>query len=211
MAGREGPRGPYAKTAATRDRILDAAEAVFAENGFLASTVKQVAARAEISERGLVHHFPSKSELLTGVLARQEERTGADFPAQGDLRSLGALIEQQKWLEKSPNTLELQAALIAESTSPSHPAHAHFASRYEMLHQYVVTAFQSLADQGALESSLSPEDLASGFVALSDGLHLQWLFNRDKPLPSGVLQRFLESIVPGLRSATAPEEDAATP
>ncbi|MFJ4166898.1 TetR/AcrR family transcriptional regulator [Microbacterium sp. NPDC089698] len=199
MSGREGPRGPYAKTAATRDRILEAAELVFAESGFLAATMKEVAARAAISERGLVHHFPSKSELLTGVLERHEERTAAGFPETGDLAALQALVDQQRWLENSPNMLELQAVLIAESVSAAHPAHDHFTARYSMLHEYVVAAFESVAARGLVDSSLSVDDLAASFVALSDGLHLQWLFDRRRPRPSDVLQRFLDSVVQPLR------------
>lgn len=172
---------------------------MFAETGFLAATMKEVAARAKISERGLVHHFPSKAELLTGVLERHEERTAAEFPETGDLSALQALIEQQRWLENSPNMLELQAVLIAESISPTHPAHGHFAARYDMLHQYVVAAFTTLADQRKLESTLNPDELAASFIALSDGLHLQWLFNRSRPRPSEVLQRYLEATVPELR------------
>jgi AcrR family transcriptional regulator len=51
----------------TKDAILSAAEQVVIERGFQALTLDEVAARASVSKGGLLHHFPSKSELICGL------------------------------------------------------------------------------------------------------------------------------------------------
>ena len=53
-----------------RQAIEDAALALFAEQGFAATTVQQVATRAEVS-KGLVHHyFAKKEDLVYDVLKK---------------------------------------------------------------------------------------------------------------------------------------------
>ncbi|MCB0404750.1 MAG: TetR/AcrR family transcriptional regulator [Bdellovibrionales bacterium] len=54
--------------------ILEAAETLFSERGFDASSTKEIARRANTTERTLFKHFPSKRDLLRrvvfGVLAK---------------------------------------------------------------------------------------------------------------------------------------------
>lgn len=56
--------------ARTRDTILKAAEQLIAEKGFPSLTLDEVAAGAAVSKGGLLHHFPSKQALLTGLAER---------------------------------------------------------------------------------------------------------------------------------------------
>jgi TetR/AcrR family transcriptional regulator len=59
-----------ARGARTRERILDAAEAVFAERGFDGATLRDVAARVGIRNPSLYNHFDSKESLYAAVLER---------------------------------------------------------------------------------------------------------------------------------------------
>ena len=54
----------------TRERLLAAALAVFAEQGFQAGTTKAITQRAGVAEGLLFHYFPTKADLLAAVLAR---------------------------------------------------------------------------------------------------------------------------------------------
>ncbi len=54
----------------TSVRILDAAESVFAERGFEAASLREIARRAEIQQPGLYNHFASKRDLYSAVLDR---------------------------------------------------------------------------------------------------------------------------------------------
>jgi TetR/AcrR family transcriptional regulator len=54
----------------TRDLILDAAESLFASQGYPATTVKQVAAKVGVQGPALYKHFTSKRALFEEVLER---------------------------------------------------------------------------------------------------------------------------------------------
>jgi AcrR family transcriptional regulator len=53
-----------------RERLLAAAVGVFAEQGFHAGTTKAITQRAGVAEGLLFHYFPTKTDLLLAVLAR---------------------------------------------------------------------------------------------------------------------------------------------
>jgi AcrR family transcriptional regulator len=54
----------------TAQRILDAAEPLFAQQGFDGTSLRQITHRAGITEPGLYNHFSSKQELYAAVLDR---------------------------------------------------------------------------------------------------------------------------------------------
>ena len=59
---------PTRLTDRKRDAIVQAAIAEFRANGFEATSVDKVAARAEVSKRTLYNHFASKDELFAAIL-----------------------------------------------------------------------------------------------------------------------------------------------
>ncbi|PRW64495.1 TetR/AcrR family transcriptional regulator [Actinopolyspora mortivallis] len=58
---------------ATRTALLRAAAELFAERGFEQTTVRDVAARAEVNQALLFRYFGSKQELFAEVLSRNSE------------------------------------------------------------------------------------------------------------------------------------------
>jgi AcrR family transcriptional regulator len=56
------------KAAERRDIILQAALQLFSERGFAASSTRELASRAGITEPVIYHYFASKEEVLAGVL-----------------------------------------------------------------------------------------------------------------------------------------------
>ena len=52
------------KSAMTRDAILDAALVCFIEIGYADTTTAKIADRAKVSRGAMLHHFPSKTELI---------------------------------------------------------------------------------------------------------------------------------------------------
>ena len=65
----EKPKSP-SKGERTAQRILDAAETLFAEQGYEGTTLRQIAGHAQLQEPGLYNHFSSKQELYEAVLYR---------------------------------------------------------------------------------------------------------------------------------------------
>ncbi|HEV2633793.1 MAG TPA: TetR/AcrR family transcriptional regulator [Actinocrinis sp.] len=54
----------------TRDRLLDAAEAVLADHGSQGLTLAAVAERAGVSKGGLLYHFATKDALIRALIER---------------------------------------------------------------------------------------------------------------------------------------------
>lgn len=105
----------------TRGRLLIAAVAVFAEQGFHAGTTKAITQRAGVAEGLLFHYFPTKTELLLAVLARDPlkpeiERLLAEQGAEPVAEALPRMA--QHWLgvlrANRPVTLVLLQAASAD-------------------------------------------------------------------------------------------------
>ena len=79
MAGRSPKRGQVHKAAASladpdpspKTRILDAAEQLFMEHGFEATSLRQLTAAADVNLAAVNYHFGSKEELFQAVLTRR--------------------------------------------------------------------------------------------------------------------------------------------
>jgi AcrR family transcriptional regulator len=70
-AGRTtAPASGAAEEPTTAERILDAAEAAFAERGFAGTSLRDVASEVGIRIPSLYNHFSSKADLYQAVLAR---------------------------------------------------------------------------------------------------------------------------------------------
>lgn len=61
-----------------RLQILDAAETLFAENGFETTSMDTISARAEVSKRTVYNHFATKDELFQAIMIRMFERQADD-------------------------------------------------------------------------------------------------------------------------------------
>ncbi len=70
-----------AKESSTAARILDAAAAVFAEEGFGGARVDAIAARAGVNKAMLYYHVGDKAELYAAVLSRNLARARAVLTA----------------------------------------------------------------------------------------------------------------------------------
>lgn len=83
MATRLAPRKQpkQQRSAATRERIVEAAARVFAEHGYAAGTTNRIAAEAGLSVGSLYQYFPNKDAILV-ELVRRHVAEGAARVAQ---------------------------------------------------------------------------------------------------------------------------------
>ena len=100
-------------TATTRDQILDAAERLFARQGFDPTTIKAIGGEAGLNPALLYYYFRSKEELYRAVLQRvvgglvERGRAGLDgarSPEQAIRALVGAQVE---FLLTRPNAPKL--------------------------------------------------------------------------------------------------------
>ncbi len=64
-----GLGGPHRRPD-TRDRVLQVAQALFAERGYRGTSLRDISARIGIKAPSLFHHFSSKDEIYLAVLDR---------------------------------------------------------------------------------------------------------------------------------------------
>ena len=85
----------------TRERILEAAELVFADNGYHEALVDEIGKRTSMSKGGLYFHFPSKEDLFFAVMDRlanklvkraEKAAAKADSPVAAAEAALGAVV-----------------------------------------------------------------------------------------------------------------------
>ena len=89
------------QSAETRERILKAAEAVFADNGYHDALVDEIGKRTSMSKGGLYFHFPSKEDLFFAVMDRLANKLVgraekavivADSPLEAAEAALGTVL-----------------------------------------------------------------------------------------------------------------------
>lgn len=73
----------------TRERLLDAARRLFAERGYEAATVRDIAAAADLSTGAVFASFSDKADLFTEVIVADYQKL-SDQMAQLDLDGLSA-------------------------------------------------------------------------------------------------------------------------
>lgn len=208
-----GPRGRYRKTEQTRARILDAATEVFGEHGFERGTLREVAERAGISQAGLLHQYPNKVAVLSAVLERRDIRAHqvSSSRAPGLPRLLG-ILEYARASASTPFEIDLFAVLSAEATREDHPANEYMRRRYHWVTGIMGESFQEAANAGHLLPWVDPVRTTSQFVALWDGLQIQWLLKVNDVDVAARLEHFIDlHLVRPLRELVAEIEGADAP
>lgn len=87
----------------SREKILDAYEALLIEEGERAASLNAIAARAGVSKGGLLYHFPDKTALIDGLLGRAWALAEQDFKAMaGDPAGACAYYVRTSMYEDTP-------------------------------------------------------------------------------------------------------------
>src|SRR4051812_15520989 len=76
-----GPRTQQQRREETRRALLDAAVESLIEVGFARTTTLEVQRRADVSRGALLHHFPSKAELLVAAVDHLAEMRAKEMKA----------------------------------------------------------------------------------------------------------------------------------
>lgn len=79
---REGRRTQAERSAQTRTALLDATVDSLIEKGFGGTTTTEIARRAGLSLGAMLHHYPTKADLLAAAVGHVLERRQTEFRAQ---------------------------------------------------------------------------------------------------------------------------------
>ncbi|TIC79332.1 TetR/AcrR family transcriptional regulator [Nocardioides sp. GY 10127] len=173
-------RRQYAKGAAKREEILQVALEVVGRAGPSGATVREIAAAADISPTGLMHHFGSKDELFAAVLAARDADSTRFMPAAGPAldRLTDGLTALVRHNADVAGLVELYVQVLAEAMGVDHAAHAYAAERYVRVRAAMSGALAAAVAEGDLRADLDPDVAGALLVATMDGLQNMWLYDR---------------------------------
>lgn len=194
------PEVGYRAGRARRARIVADATALFAAEGYADTSLRDIAAKVGVSKSTLLHHYPSKEELLSAVLRERDQQIEsrpvrvATARAADELRQLPAGAADSA--ATTPGLIEVYAVLSCESLPADHPAHAYFRDRFTDVIDHFAALLRTAQADGDLPSHRDPEFEAIWLVALWDGLQYQWLYDRNSVDVAAHLTAHLADILP---------------
>ena len=110
MTTEAAPRTRSERTADSRLLILDAAVACLVEDGYAGASTLAVQARAGVSRGRLLHHFPSRAELLVAAAGHLSSTLLADVRS----RAAAVRADQPAGRERIDRAIELMWATFQE-------------------------------------------------------------------------------------------------
>jgi AcrR family transcriptional regulator len=151
------------KKANTASAILDAAEALFKARGFQATTIDEIADRADVSVGSVYVHFESKVGLY---LALVERALAINEAAMAKVAELGLASPLERvfaagdaYLQfhlEHPGAFQMIALRVLEASSGLHEAEARIAQRVEQLVGAVAADLRAAIEAGEVRSDLDP-------------------------------------------------------
>ncbi|MFD6080550.1 TetR/AcrR family transcriptional regulator [Streptomyces hydrogenans] len=201
---RSAGRGSYAVGDARRRLILDTAVDHFGKWGFHASSLARIAHDCGITQGGLLHHFRSKEDLLLSVLAQSEEhdveRLFGTEP-ESYAAFLDALVRLIEDNTRRPGIVRMFNVLVGESGNVGHPAHAYFKERYARVLAHSVERLEGAVRQGELRPGIDCRGIAQEYLAVMDGLQVQWALDPDSMDMPARVRDYLQRQYAAIRAA----------
>ncbi|MBB3612631.1 TetR/AcrR family transcriptional regulator [Rhizobium sp. BK602] len=170
-------RRKSAKGASRREAILAAAMQRFARDGYQNAAIGDVAKDVGLSLPGLLHHFPTKVDLLLAILDKRDiDSSAAIDDGQGNWRSfLTGLVQVAEYNTRIPEVVRAFAILNAESLTQNHPAKAWFGNRARQLQIDIAAKLEDGIVRGEVRKAIDCPAVAGEVIAMMDGLQMLWL------------------------------------
>ena len=175
----------------SREKLLDAAEAVVMERGATRMTLEAVAAQAKVSKGGLLYHFKSKDALVQAMVARIASLAEESFAAAlakepaGKGRHARALLYLMMD-EEGPFLLN-----VKRMAAPLLTAVAGNADLLTPMRQFLQSVRQGMSDDGL------SDDCAWLIFAALDGIKFWRILHLLEPSPTELasVRRLLEKLI----------------
>ncbi|MBO0701838.1 MAG: TetR/AcrR family transcriptional regulator [Candidatus Dormibacteraeota bacterium] len=163
----------------SRERLLVVALDLFAAGGYRGTSIAQIAERAGLSQSGLLHHFPSKADLLAAALDHRDEVEGHLLEAADGEPAMGwaafeALVELVRRNAAEPRLVRLFVTLSAEAIDPDHPAHRWMVAHYEGVSAWLTAAIERGKRTGEMDHRMPTRAVVQRTIATMDGLQILW-------------------------------------
>jgi AcrR family transcriptional regulator len=170
----------------TRERIFRAALKLFAQHGFMETTIEDITEAADVGKGTFFNYFPSKEHVLKafGEIQRGKietallEARSAQTPFRVMFRRLGdALLE-----EPGRSPAFLRSAMIAHLSSES--VRNHLCQNLALGRQKLAEFLALGQERGEVRRDIAPADLARGVQESFFGAMLFWCLHGGSDLKS---------------------------
>lgn len=160
----------------TRQQLLDAAEALFSENGVMRTSLEQIARTAGVTRGAFYWHFKNKAELIEALFARVEiSATELTQEVLGHERPLQALRDY--WVRVSRQSHESEQARRVvdimmrkyEYLDASDVAEQRVRKWVTDILDAATQAFGQAQERGHLVPGIAPETAATMMLSLLSG------------------------------------------
>lgn len=180
----------------TRQRLLDAAERVFAELGWETASIVKITETAGVSQGTFYRYFPSKQAIFDELVAdlnRRVRRAMSEGAARGSTRVEAERYGFEAFFEFTAEHPGLYRVIRqAEFASP--PAlHRH----YERIADGYVQALEEAIASGEIASA-DPEVLAYALMGIGELVGMRWILWGEDGMPSHVVDEMMNFIARGL-------------
>jgi TetR/AcrR family transcriptional repressor of mexJK operon len=146
------------RTARKRRQILDAARPVFLRNGYVGTSMDEVAALAAVSKQTVYKHFTDKEQLFTSIILDTTDQMDALTKMVAATLDDGADLEKdlgelaQRFLDSvmHPDVLRLRRLIIAEADRFPTLGRAWYEQGFDRVLGTLTAAFDRLAGRGEL-------------------------------------------------------------
>jgi AcrR family transcriptional regulator len=190
------------KKARTRQALVDAALRLFAERGFEATTVADIADAADVSPRTFFTYFPAKEDVLfAGAKDRIERLRDALAKRAPDESFLDALRRAARDVLTDP-TFQAEAQRTHMRVIGANPALGARALQ-DLLAAEQVVAAAIAADLGMDQTDLQPQVAAAAAVNALRGAFIAWFLAGASGDPQPAFDQALDLLEHGLGSLSA--------
>jgi len=186
-----------ARGAATRARLLEAAEAVFAEHGWEQASIVKITERALVSQGTFYRYWESKQAIFDDLvedLNRRVRRAMAEGAARGANRAEAERYGFEGFFRFTAEHPALYRVIRqAEFASPDALRH-----HYEKIAEGYVEALETAMGRGEVVAA-DPELIAYALMGIGELVGMRWiLWAGTKKVPDDLVDQLMEFIQRGL-------------
>lgn len=191
----------------TTDKIVEAATELFATQGYVHTTLEDVAVLAGFTKGGVYYYFKDKETLLLEVLKRIEVRsidtTVSGVKAHGGTAT-GQLAQfvkyQTRWAARHPRDLALLMLMSAETANTSARVRTQMLKIYRKLGSTLEGIIEEGKRSGEFRTTQETRDTVLYLQAVHDGNMMIWYRSGTDPeigrrLAKVTLSGFLRTVM----------------
>jgi AcrR family transcriptional regulator len=163
----------------TRDALIGAAAKVFLARGFQGASLREIASEAGLTTGAVYSNFDGKADLFLAVLEEKlDPRLAVMYEAArtAPQRRIGAAVGREfaAYVRQRRRWLTLLIEFWAEAARDP-KLRPKFAERHGKLRSAIAEVLAERTDKLGLQLALSPDQLATVLIALTNGMAVEHL------------------------------------